>query len=99
MNQIPHYTLFLLPNSTIEVGSLLLDVIFLFLTIENTFQIEASMVSDSGFALLSKQDVVMHFGFHTPCKQNSSVVSPKHTNSFKVSQAARLKKTSSKAAK
>lgn len=50
------------------------------------------MVSGGGFALLSKQDMVMHFGFHTPCTQNSGVVSPKHTNSFKVSQSARLKK-------
>lgn len=98
MNQILHYTL-LLSNSTIEVGSLLLDLIFVFLSIENTFQIEASTVSNGGFALLSKQDVVMHFGFHTPCTQNSGVVSPKHTNSFKVSQSARLKKPSSKAAK
>lgn len=65
MNQIPHYTLFLLPNSTIEVGSLLLDVIFVFLIIENTFQIEAIM-SYGGFALSSEQDVFMHFGFsHT----------------------------------
>jgi len=87
-----------LPNSTIKVGSLLLDIIFLFLITENTFQVDVSMMNYSGFALSLEQEVVMHFVFRAPCMQNSGIVSPKNTGSFKVSQTATIKKASSKAA-
>lgn len=55
-NQILHYAFFLLPNSNIEVGFPLLNIIFVFLIIENTFQTEASMMRYNSFALLLEQE-------------------------------------------